>query len=327
MVATTVLALVDMNSTSPASSPKSGLVLASVASPRPRLVADAKRSRDPTETGRVRAAFRKAAQQRLWRLRAQLRVAIVDHDVLGLAGATLVAHSPQHLRLLAFDEWFVATAVNALCGKWAQPFIEQAWLQGSEDALREGVDNGWAATPEGGSATLSQLAQQEIRGIVNALVQNVGRVAAASLHINKRLAYRNLSKTFDKIGKLRLNAMANTLVVKAYNQAKLVTYKHNGVMSVGIIPEMIPAPHSQLHDAKKRFPKRKWGYGPGVRRFAERTMKRAGLGEEQFAVITADDDRVCDICDSIAAGSPYDFDEAMEKIPAHVNCRCVFVPW
>jgi hypothetical protein len=218
--------------------------------PQPCPVTDATRSRDPTGTGRLRAAFRKAAQQRLRRLRAQLRIAVVEHDVLGLSGTTLNAFQPQALRLQAFDDWLYAMAAQALAGNWAQPFIEQAWHAGSEAALREGISHGWSSAPEGGAATLSQLSKQEVKGIVAALVQNVGREAASSLALNKHKAYARLIKCFDKIALNRLSAMANVLTVKAWNQSKLVTYKVNGVNRVGIIPEMVPA--TRITDARRR---------------------------------------------------------------------------
>jgi hypothetical protein len=52
----------------------------------------------------------------------------------------------------------------------------------------------------------------------------------------------------------------------------------------------------------------------------------ARIGAAFVNVLTAGDDRVCDVCDDIAAEGPYSLDEAQGLIPAHPNCRCVFVP-
>ena len=85
-----------------------------------------------------------------------------------------------------------------------------------------------------------------------------------------------------------------------------------------------------IHDAKRTGPgsrsRRKAPSARTVRRIraAQRTL------EEQFPrgvdVLTAEDENVCIICEDISAGGPYDLDEAEGLIPAHVYCRCAFVP-
>jgi hypothetical protein len=44
-------------------------------------------------------------------------------------------------------------------------------------------------------------------------------------------------------------------------------------------------------------------------------------------VLTAGDDKVCEDCQDIAAGGPYEISEARDLIPSHPNCRCAFVPF
>jgi len=44
-------------------------------------------------------------------------------------------------------------------------------------------------------------------------------------------------------------------------------------------------------------------------------------------VVTAGDDRVCSLCEALAAGSPYTLDQAQNMIPAHPNCRCIALPF
>jgi 8-oxo-dGTP pyrophosphatase MutT (NUDIX family)/GNAT superfamily N-acetyltransferase len=48
------------------------------------------------------------------------------------------------------------------------------------------------------------------------------------------------------------------------------------------------------------------------------------LGEVD--VLTAEDDRVCKTCLKISNNGPYTIKRAINLIPAHVNCRCCFVP-
>ena len=43
-------------------------------------------------------------------------------------------------------------------------------------------------------------------------------------------------------------------------------------------------------------------------------------------VVTAGDDRVCPVCDALAAGGPYTLDQIENMIPAHTRCRCIALP-
>ena len=51
-----------------------------------------------------------------------------------------------------------------------------------------------------------------------------------------------------------------------------------------------------------------------------------GVQAEMVNWVTAGDERVCDECESLAAGGPYKRSEAENMLPAHANCRCMLVP-
>ena len=74
----------------------------------------------------------------------------------------------------------------------------------------------------------------------------------------------------------------------------------------------------------------KFGKAPKTynRSIAHRKALRAAkaLGEEEVNIQTAGDDRVCATCQAISANGPYPIDEAMDLIPNHPRCRCVYVP-
>jgi hypothetical protein len=53
----------------------------------------------------------------------------------------------------------------------------------------------------------------------------------------------------------------------------------------------------------------------------------AAIEPQLVNVLTAGDDKVCQDCEDIAEGGPYEIDEARDLIPAHPNCRCAFVPF
>jgi hypothetical protein len=48
--------------------------------------------------------------------------------------------------------------------------------------------------------------------------------------------------------------------------------------------------------------------------------------EDLVSVQTAGDDKVCVACLELAAGGPYELDEAESLLPVHPNCRCSWVP-
>lgn len=54
----------------------------------------------------------------------------------------------------------------------------------------------------------------------------------------------------------------------------------------------------------------------------------AGFGGAEFLnVQTAGDDRVCQVCQDLSDEGPYSLFEAMGLLPAHVDCRCAWVPF
>jgi exonuclease VII small subunit len=52
---------------------------------------------------------------------------------------------------------------------------------------------------------------------------------------------------------------------------------------------------------------------------------KKGLGEF-VNVLTAGDDKVCQICQDLATDGPYSLEEARPLLPAHPHCRCTFIP-
>lgn len=50
------------------------------------------------------------------------------------------------------------------------------------------------------------------------------------------------------------------------------------------------------------------------------------IGAEYLNVLTAGDDRVCIICETLSEEGPYSLEEAQGLLPAHIDCRCAWVP-
>ena len=130
--------------------------------------------------------------------------------------------------------------------------------------------------------------------------------------------------------------------MKLHNAGRLAVFRAAGVASVGVLAERLPPATNkprwaQWDQAQGHLDKRT---GPGSRTRGQTpspsTIGRIGkvqaeleavLAGGSVEVVTAGDDRVCDICDGIAANGPYSLDQAEARIPAHPNCRCSFAPF
>lgn len=82
----------------------------------------------------------------------------------------------------------------------------------------------------------------------------------------------------------------------------------------------------EIHRSKRSGRFRRIGPDPDEQDRAERANRRFASAEGDLDVLTAGDDKVCPICDRISHGGPYTINRARSLIPAHPNCRCMFVP-
>jgi hypothetical protein len=91
-----------------------------------------------------------------------------------------------------------------------------------------------------------------------------------------------------------------------------------------------------VRDAPRDVPQPRAGRTGRFRAFAKkptaREVARAERAEARLAplgeveILTAGDEDVCPICEEISLEGPYDIDDAQGLIPAHVSCRCAFIP-
>jgi 8-oxo-dGTP pyrophosphatase MutT (NUDIX family) len=167
-------------------------------------------------------------------------------------------------------------------------------------------------TPQDRTHLLQSLAITELQGIIEATSQQL--VRAFTQGILSRTPMTRIAVTLrtvvDQVGVQRGRLLVSFMCVRAFNAAALDGFRARGITHVGLIPERTPAPRI-VGDAK---PKSKKGKGGGY-------SKKGMVG-----VLTAEDDRVCPVCEEIAADGPYYIDEAEALIPAHPRCRCAFVP-
>jgi hypothetical protein len=283
----------------------------------------------------LRSRFRAEARRRLRRLFLLTRDLILTQDFLGLQRRQLAADDkffPRSTltdedRLRVFNRWFTDAAYKQLVdsGRWLRPQLELAHDSGVR-AISEVTGKAYYGPLP---AFTVQVALQEVEGITDALIQRVLRTVAAAMvsKIKPQDMWRGVAAAFSRVGINRFDMFCNYFVVLAHNQARLAQIRAMGVNQVGIIPEHVLHKSRTVQDA----PPFK---GPGARtrnpsartvsriRAASRTLEEL----EQVNVETAGDNLVCEECEGIAAGGPYDIDEAMTMIPAHPHCRCAFVP-
>lgn len=273
------------------------------------------RSADPTQTARLRASFRGAGRLRLRQVRASMRTGVLNHNVLGLGGATFSPYPPD-MQIGNFASMLERSTQQHMLTDWANRYIEQAIAAGNAAAARE--TKLLAPMPGELVRALAQLTQVELKGIAAGLVQQVTRAAATALETRLRStrAMRLLGSRFAATSN-RLNALANVTTVKSFNRAKLANYRAAGDTHVGIIPELRSDSARTVRDAPPQE----------ARSISEGLEKEEPEVEALINIATAGDELVCDDCEEASDDGPYTIDEAEGLLPIHPNCRCVYVRW
>lgn len=159
-----------------------------------------------------------------------------------------------------------------------------------------------AVEPQDRTHTLQTLAITELQGIMEVTSQRAVR-AFADGYLQKKSApaiARDVRQVIDLVGQQRGRLLVSFMTVKSHAAATLDGFRARGIQRVGLVPELRPAAPPLIADAKRK--------------------------KGMVSVLTAEDDRVCPVCEEIAADGPYYIDEAEALIPAHPRCRCAFAP-
>jgi hypothetical protein len=292
---------------------------------------------DPTGTAKIRRQFNTMLAIHWRRARVMVRQALVEKNLLGLSSgpantAAVGASLSGTPSVQIFQRWIdsvLLSVVQQNDGMFVRPFIRSGYDAGVRHAENELGRSVVVTSGVDRIGTLSTLAFVELQGICEAVSQQAVRVVANGLLVKvsaPKLA-RQVQDIIDRVGVTRSTAMVELLVVKAFGEATLDVYESAGVTQVGLIPEAKAA--RRIGDARKT--------GPGSRSSRSRTPSRSTIGrirrlEASFEgvgkvnVETAEDDKVCPICEDIADGGPYTINHARTLIPAHPRCRCIFVP-
>lgn len=289
---------------------------------------------DPTGTFRLRRSAVAQSWMRFKAVRTILKKAIVEQDMLGLKPGSMspiaVALAPGN-RQIAFQTWIddVMRRVIIEEGKWMQPIVAQAYTKAVARGMRLTQSAIAPDVAANAVANMWTLAVTELQGIVEAVSQRIMREATlAMVHRGTpRETFKSMEVAFDKVGLRRVKALLDMIVVKSFTAGTLDQFEAAGIRIVGLVSELKP----MFRDAKR---KRK---GPGSRIGREEAPSRRTVGRiravqreleglQQVEVMTAGDNRVCEECEAIEENNPYTLNEARSLIPAHIECRCAFVP-
>lgn len=292
---------------------------------------------DPTGTKSLRTSYGSTMMIKWRGVQAHTRVMLVDQDLLGLSGKIGPAFFAGGTKVEAFQRFF-DDALNRQVldgnGLFMRPFVQRAYEAGKMfGRSMVGVfENRLSGERE---ETIFRLAVAELQGIMEATSQkSVRAVANGLLHEHRagRIS-RAINREIAKTGMQRSAQLVDATVMKAFSEGTLDVYEAAGVRKVGLLPETVPS-HAAA-DARRRITPfgragaRSRGRLPGLR-----TIQRIRKFEREIEegtgglvnVETAGDDRVCDECDRISNRGPYRINKARQLIPAHINCRCIFVP-
>lgn len=301
---------------------------------------------DPTGTSKLRRRFNLFLALRWRQLRSITRQIIVDQDLLQLrAGGLLNVAGAAILqggtKTQAFQAWFdhaLDQLVLGRDGSTMRPCITEAYVEGAAYAqkLVGRVIASQASSHR--EDALFRLAVIELQGVMEAVSQQAVRAVANGLLRGEKAhaIVADINSCIDRVGLARTNAMVEFMVVKSFNDAALDIFEAAGIREVALVPEGM---RPQFGDAKKKAKKSKSREvkKPGSkisreRQPSERTIRRIKKAEQaveklgRVYVVTAGDDKVCQVCEDIADGGPYTINMARSLIPAHPRCRCAFVP-
>lgn len=319
---------------------------------------DAKRAVvvDPTNTGKLRAKFRASMRMRWNQMRELTKAMLVKQDLLALKSGGLMQVSAPAItgagtKIDIFQRWFDLALGNAVLqkdGSFMRPFLSSAYAAGASFA--RGLAKTEAAHPLAGhrESALQSLARIELEGIIEAVSQQGVRAVSQGLLTNAKpmAIVRTVLNIIEKVGVNRSNAMIELLVVRAHAEASLDIYEAAGLTKVGLLPETAAQAKVVTDETRKQTKKgstktadapRRSGPGSRISRSqppSQSTIGRIRRAELRIAaqlgenvnVRTAEDEKVCPVCEEISLNGPYYINVARSLIPAHPHCRCVFVP-
>lgn len=298
-------------------------------------------TRDPTGTIDIRKRFKGLLDSRWRTVSKLLKGVVVSQDILGLhpspTATSIAAGRKPEDRLKALqtlvDDWLDKHVVGGDKASWLAPMLRVPYQRGLARAIRltEGNAKSEARDIAEAIGALHRFAIMELQGIAEAVSQRIMRNASMAIldALPATRLMQEIESAIEKIGVTRGRSLVEVMVVKAHATATLDHFEVLGMAEVGVVPETVPKKKRGIKDAAR---------GPGsrisrehapsrstIRRIRKVQEKLEKLGEVD--ILTAGDDDVCEICETLSDGGPWPINTARSMIPAHPNCRCAFVPY
>lgn len=303
---------------------------------------------DPTGTMDIRRKYVEQFATRFRKVRNLLKAAVVAQDILGLKAGTVssfaIAASPGNKEEM-FKGWMrnlLNQVVAENDGEWLRPMLQLTYNRAIVRAMRLSKSNVMPHDTVDTVNAMLALCKVEMHGTLDTVVQHCTRAAALGwLHnISPAEAFVDMSVALQAVGIARTRALVETMVVKMFSTATLDQFEAKGITHVGLVPETQPR---RRNDGASIYTTdaggKSYGFkGAGSRSSREAPPSRSTIyrirnqektveeGSASVNVETAGDDYVCQDCQDIEDDNPYDIDTARSLIPAHVFCRCAFVP-
>lgn len=299
------------------------------------FVADAIKRTDPTGTGSIRRGFESEAVRRVRALRAMVRHAVADLDVLGMRPSSSVssamfrrvfsgqhkvgmpapAHGSASDRIHAFRTWFDQAAHEMLVGvdpqqsrktaldqAWFSRFIDQAARKGSGDAL---------AHVKRRRPKLHDQLLLDARARGGPLHAGFGPASQDRIELLKSKTFDNLVGIDDAMS-LRISRELADGMSEGLSASALARELADSIDEIGVSRARTLA-RTEVVGA----------HAEGALNSYEEAGVEGVEVEAEFT--TAGDEAVCPLCEDLE-GEVYTIDEARGVIPVHPNCRCAWVP-
>jgi hypothetical protein len=250
---------------------------------------------DPTRCTDLRNRLNTYFRLSLNQWRSSIRKVLVDEDALALAHTSAFAWEPSD-RLDRFAQILRSNAERAFLERnRVKALIVLVYNRGRLKAFNEFGQS----RPVGKANTIfASKAAHELTGITEACIQQMIRAVSDGVHLKEApfAIYKDIIRILAKVAKPRLNMLTQNIITEAYNNGKLEAYRELKVKRVGVVAEAMPR---GVHDSKFK--------------------------DADVQVLTAGDNNVCPICEDLE-GTAYDLEDAFGVLPAHMNCRCVWIP-
>lgn len=265
-----------------------------------------RRKIDPTGTGALRREYENEFRKRFAKVAKRVLAEVGTKNELGLTTNRKYDFGSDQAKVAAFTAWFEQALNKALFGRdlgkdfdsasqrfWGNSFANIAYRRGLLKAVADLRKAGGKVAPS------------YMKG---AIARNQHVEALKKLYARQFDSLRNITREVSKqIGETLAKGLAQGMGPMAL--AKMLTDR---VEKIGLTRARLLA-RTEVISA-----------------FGEATLggyADAGIVgvELEAELLTAEDDRVCDICEA-AAQKEYTIETARGVIPLHPNCRCAWAP-